>query len=218
MTLQRSAKILVSIVALSAATACVPEASNYTSAANLKRNEVQMVRMTHPVRFASDGSLSEAETGRIHQFLNQNGVRYGDILSLDAGDDGDSERYATVHEALSKRGLKLDPRTVVAGSVPPMGTAVLVIDRYVVSIPDCNNTGQDTEDDWANQRSPNYGCSNQALLGLMVANPQDLVKGQNDDGPNARAATTAVTTHGEKAGTGQAPETGGGLSAGASGR
>ena len=215
MTLQRSAKLLVSAVALTAAAACVPDAANYSSAENLKRNEVQMVRLTHQLRFSADGTLTSAETAGLNQFLNQNGIRYGDILSLDVGDIDGGNWQSTVHQTLLARGLKLDPRTVVSGPVPPIGAAVLVVDRYVVSLPDCNNNAQEPSDDWANQRSPNYGCSTQALLGLMVANPQDLVQGKNDDGPNAKAATTAVETHAARAGTGQAAKSGGGVSAGA---
>jgi type IV pilus biogenesis protein CpaD/CtpE len=46
--------------------------------------------------------------------------------------------------------------------------------------------------DFSNALTSNYGCANATNLGLMVANPTDLVSGQPYSGPEAQPAAAAV--------------------------
>lgn len=52
--------------------------------------------------------------------------------------------------------------------------------RYVATAPECGNWSQDLGDDEKNLPYPNFGCSTQRNLALMVANPRDLVKPRSE--------------------------------------
>jgi pilus assembly protein CpaD len=196
-------RALVSVIALVSVSACVPSAAQYSGAANEKRNEVRMVRLTHAVEVAGGSKLGVNAAAGLDLFLAENSIGYGDSLSLDAGDEpaGDNDRAAIANH-LRGRGLLLGNQQTIAGVMPAAGTIVLVVDRYVVTTPNCNDWSNKSKPNYANAESAAFGCSTRAILGQMVANPRDLVRGQEDDGPNAAAATNAVGSYVDGAGTG----------------
>ena len=57
----------------------------------------------------------------------------------------------------------------------PANTLLVVVERYVVTPPDCPNWTKSSSDDHDNSQTSNFGCSTVTNLGLMVANPRDLV-------------------------------------------
>jgi len=187
----RAGAILASLVL---AAACVPKSAQFTGVAPQKRNEVQMVRMTHEVRFnPTTGEMLTGEANRIDSFLSSIRFGYGDTVSLDVGDGPvPANRWRAVNAHLNQRGIWLEDRAPISGAAPRPGSAVLVIDRYVVSAPNCSDWGQNLSVNWSNGQSPNFGCSTTTLLGLMVANPRDLIHGQPDGGPVGEAATDAI--------------------------
>lgn len=196
-------RAMVSVIALVSVSACIPSAAQYSGAANEKRNEVRMVRLTHVVDMAGDNQLNADAAAGLDLFLSENGIGYGDSLSLDAGDNpaGDNQR-AAISNHLRGHGLLLGNHQTIAGAMPAAGTIVLVVDRYVVTTPNCNDWSMNSKPNYANAESSAFGCSTRAILGQMVANPRDLVQGQEDDGPNASAAGNAVGSYVDGAGTG----------------
>lgn len=202
MYMKNTLKIMISTIALAATSACIPEAGNYTGVATPKRNEVQMVRLTHVIDFGADQELGENAASSLDMFLAQYAVGYGDVVSLDAGDEAHQGWREALDAHLISRGLRLDNRTVVSGPMPAVGTAVVVVDRYVVTTPACNDFSQQISPNPGNARSPNYGCSTQALLGLMAANPRDLIQGGIEGGPNSESSSSALKTYRQRAGRG----------------
>lgn len=201
--LRATVKVVVSAIALVSVSACVPSEAQYSGAASEKRNEVRMVRLTHSIEVSDTRYLSaEAITG-LDRFIVENRVGYGDTLSLDAGDAaaGDKDRKA-IRSQLLKNGLRLDPNPTIAGALPAEGTVVLVVDRYVVTTPNCSDWSMKSKPNYANAPSPNFGCTSRAILGQMVANPRDLIQGQEYDGPDGSAAANAVETYLNSAGSG----------------
>ncbi len=196
-------RALVSVMALLSVSACIPSAAQYSGAANEKRNEVRMVRLTHAVDVAGGKKLGVAAAAELDLFLNENSIGYGDSLSLDAGDGpaGDDDR-AAIAKHLRGHGLLLGNQQTIAGAMPVAGTIVLVVDRYVVTTPNCSDWSMKSKPNYANAETSAFGCSTRAILGQMVANPRDLVQGQIDDGPNASAASNAVGSYVDGAGTG----------------
>lgn len=196
-------RAMVSIIALVSVSACVPSAAQYSGAANEKRNEVRMVRLTHVVDVAGDSELSAGAAASLDLFLRENGVGYGDSLSLDAGDEaaGDQD-HGAIASQLRKHGLLLGNQPTIAGVMPAEGTIVLVVDRYLLTTPNCNDWTMNSKPNYANAESSSFGCTTRSMLGQMVANPRDLVQGQDEDGPNGSAASNAVETYVTGAGTG----------------
>jgi pilus biogenesis lipoprotein CpaD len=54
----------------------------------------------------------------------------------------------------------------------------VVLERYVVTLPACPDWSRESGTDFANLPHSNFGCASQANLGLMVAEPRDLVRGR----------------------------------------
>ena len=52
----------------------------------------------------------------------------------------------------------------------------LVLERYLVTLPACPDWSRESGTDFANLPHSNFGCATQANLGLMVADPRDLVR------------------------------------------
>lgn len=185
------------IASLALAAGCVPKSAQFTGVAPQKRNEVQLVRLTHDVRFdASTGELLPGEAARMDSFLNSIRIGYGDAVSLDLGDGPvGANRWRAVNSHLNQRGIWLEDRAPISGAAPRVGSGVLVVDRHVVTAPDCMDWSQDLSTNWANGQSPTFGCSTTTMLGLMVANPRDLIRGRPASGPVGEAATAAIESN-----------------------
>ncbi len=54
----------------------------------------------------------------------------------------------------------------------------IVLERYVVTPPPCPDWSRRSGHDYSNQPHSNFGCATETNLGLMIANPRDLVKGR----------------------------------------
>lgn len=176
--------------------ACVPSLAQYSGTSELKRNEVTMVRLKHTVNFDSGMALDAVEQAAIEDFLALNRVGYGDVLSLDLGDVGDPDemvnQWYAVYEYLKTHGIHLQPEAPITGAAPASGSGILIVERYIVSIPVCEQYADGPDPNWANATSPWYGCTTTALLGLMIADPADLIDGNPEAPPDAEKMAKAI--------------------------
>ena len=192
-TLAKTAS-LASAIAM-ALSGCFPTAANYTGASVIKRNQVELVRLTHPIRFDGTAGIDAIEAADLRAFVERHELGYGDSLALDMGAGVTADHRAAVAEQLRYYGLPLGQAVPMAGAVPDAGQAVLVVDRYIVAVPPCPNFGQETRRNYANAESISYGCADAQNLGHMIANPRDLIEGQDGGQSTARQATKGVAAH-----------------------
>jgi pilus assembly protein CpaD len=54
----------------------------------------------------------------------------------------------------------------------------LVLERYLVTLPPCPDWSRQSGTDFSNLPHSNFGCATQTNLGLMVAEPRDLLHGR----------------------------------------
>lgn len=177
--------------------ACVAPLAQYTSSSSeLKRNEVSMVRLKHTVNFDSGTALGATEQAAIEDFLAVNQVGYGDVFSLDLGDVGDpnvlADKWYAVHEYLRTRGIHLEAEAPITGAAPTNGSGVLIVERYIVSTPVCERFADGPDPNWGNAPAPWFGCTTTAMLGLMIADPADLIYGNPDAPPDAEKAAKTI--------------------------
>lgn len=176
--------------------ACMPSLAQYSETSELKRNEVSMVRLKHSVSFDSGSGLDAMERAAIEDFLALNRIGYGDILSLDLGDAGDpnamADKWYAVYEYLMEFGIHLQPEAPITGAAPATDSGVLIVERYIVSTPVCEKFADGPDPNWANATSPWFGCTSTSLLGLMIADPADLINGNPDGPPDAEKAGKAI--------------------------
>lgn len=152
----------------------------------------------------SDDGLSPTEQGRLSGWLDSLEVGYGDHVAIAM-----DENYVTpamrdgVAEVLSKRGMLVEEDTSAQAGRAPYGSVRLILRRAIASVPGCPDWRRKQESDMDGGLSANFGCATNGNLAVMVADANDLVRGQalNSD---LRTATsnTAIKVYREKAPTG----------------
>ena len=71
-------------------------------------------------------------------------------------------------------------------------TVDVVVRRYVVTLPACPDFTDAPGRTWNNTVSRNWGCANAINLGMMVANPGDLVRGRPGTRRDGEFAVLAI--------------------------
>lgn len=156
------------------------------------RNEVTATTAETEVRFRPGGygMMAADEAGRLDDFLRSNAVSPSARVTLWA--QGTGAAAAAVRDRLIGYGIR--PANIVvypAGSGDRTGVQVvrLQLEQYQVRVPECG--------DWRPQASsesatPGFGCATVQALGLMVADPKDLVVGQRATGVDAQPQVGAM--------------------------
>jgi len=192
--------LLAAIAGLLAACAPTLQDSQWTGAEAPKENKVLYLRQTHDVRFeAGTDALSPAEQQRLAAFVAREDVGRSDEISLAAGDDGREQTLASRRAAAVAgylRGLNLKPESD-ATSTAPADRVTVSVGRYVVVPPNCPDWRKPSADDPANSPSSNFGCATVTNLGLMVADPRDLVSGKAPSESDAEYNALAVQRYRE---------------------
>lgn len=175
------------------------------------RSEVSMVRIAHSIVPEKDGdtSLSVQTIATLTVFLDGNSVGYGDTLLVDQGPELNSDRVEALVAFLKKRGHAIGETDGIFGELPVDGGMTLYIERYVAELPQCPNWSQDSSYNPNNANMPNLGCATTSSLDAAVANPHDLIDGQ-DGGSSSKAAIKAAQRHQATAGSGATPAGGAG--------
>lgn len=193
--------IIVALSCMIFATGCSNgNLSNYTGVEPQNRNEVEMVRIPYNIRYnAEEASISNAEIAKLNLFLSSSNIIYGDEFSMDFPLDRygnlselDGERLAYTSNLLKDSGLYLSATLTPYGMEPSPNTGRLLVSKYVVTIPDCGDWTQPSTPNYQNAPLANLGCASQANLGLMVANPRDLIIGAEGGAPNSERTAGAV--------------------------
>ncbi|MBV9522023.1 MAG: hypothetical protein JO010_04480 [Alphaproteobacteria bacterium] len=165
-----------------------------------KTNKVELARLSHTVRFEPNAAkLSPAETSRLDGFLETADLVAGEhvYLSSPRADSMASAREAVLRRILVHRGIEAEP---IKNTETPLGgpgadTVTIQLDRYVVTPPDCPNWSKPTGGDPTNSVDSNFGCANATNLGLMVANPRDLLAGRQAGPADAEPALRGIQNY-----------------------
>jgi len=187
--------------------ACAPSMGpqqnlGWIEASSPKQLEVDRAEYRHSVYFPTDRStIPASERARLLSFLET--VRPGgrDSIRLEGhADERASELYNLELAASRAEGVEallgevglgdLHVTTVAYGeavpAVPSTGPAAwrlnrrveLILERHLVTLPACPDWSRQSGTDFSNQPHSNFGCATQTNLGLMVAEPKDLVRGR----------------------------------------
>lgn len=148
--------------------------------------------------------LGPAEQGRIADWFETLDVGYGDRISIEDPDPyGGGERREAVAAIAARYGLLLADRApVTAGQIAP-GTMRIIVSRTEAAVPNCPNWEGRSNGDFAGSTMTNFGCAVNANLAAMVADPEDLVRGQQaDPSSDPRTTTRAIGAYRDAAPTG----------------
>jgi len=187
-----STKAFASALILLLLGGCATDTMRQDGSAKTARNEVEMVRLSHSVETSDETGLSKTDRADMARFLADIQAGYGDTVSLVAGAGVSESARAAISDVVMRRGLRLSAPPASIGSMPESGEAVLVVDRYVVTPPQCPNTVMHASRNYANAPSPQHGCANVINLGQMVADPRHLLAGTGDHSPVTEKATQGI--------------------------
>jgi len=150
---------------------------------------------------APGGSLPSSEAGRLDGWFRSLQLGYGDSIYVDGPDARDAK--VDVARVAGRYGMLVSNGSpVTTGAIQP-GTVRVVVSRTSASVPGCPNWSVPSQPSLGNASMSNYGCSVNANLAAMVANPEDLVHGREGSGVgDTLTATKAVETYRKAAPTG----------------
>lgn len=160
--------------------ACAPQASHWSTVEAPRENTITLVRLSHHVQFrANEDRLNPTESYRLATFIRDRSVGYGDqILLLNGGGPMAQRRTEAVASVFARGGLKVVRDVEIEGVTPAPNEVRVLVGRHVVTPPNCPNWSKRADDDFGNTGSSNIGCATTTNLGMMIANPSDLVHGE----------------------------------------
>ncbi|MGI9421463.1 MAG: CpaD family pilus assembly lipoprotein [Geminicoccaceae bacterium] len=204
----RASKLACLAFATLALAACAPGSTDmdpalgWLEAGSPKKVEVDRAQYRHIVYFGTDrDDLTGREQDRLIAFLravqptDSDAVRVeghaderaSDLYNLDLA----SRRMAAIEHFLNDQGIgRLELQASAFGERAPADPGdgerawrrnrrvEIVLERYLVTPPACPDWSRESGVDYANKPHTNFGCATEANLGLMIADPRDLVRGR----------------------------------------
>lgn len=150
-----------------------------------------VVQRSDYVLDVSGSGLDPAEAVRVAQWFDAIGLGYGDRIGID-NSVGAPSSNRDIAAIVGRYGLFVsEGAPVTQGAIAP-GNVRIVVSRSTASVPGCPDYSQYSHPNFTASASSNYGCATNSTLAAMVANPEDLVKGQEARGSNAETAAKAI--------------------------
>lgn len=145
--------------------------------------------------------LDYGEEKRLAGWFQSLEIGYGDRVSVDAPDYDSAARDAVAAQANRYGILLADGAPVTAGSIPA-GHVRVVVSRVTASVPGCPDWSRPSQPEYGNANMSNYGCATNSNLAAMIANPEDLIRGQSSSTSDPSTAAKAIRTFRTKPPTG----------------
>lgn len=154
---------------------------------------------------ADGGGLASGENERLAAWFSSMELGYGDRVSID-DPSANSETREAVAALAARYGLLIaDTAPVTAGQVTP-GAARVVVSRTSATVPGCPDWSRPSDPELEGSTMSNYGCASSANLAAMVANKEDLIRGQDPIGSaDASTAGKAIRSYRDRPPTGAQP-------------
>lgn len=131
---------------------------------------------------AQGGSLPTQEQRRLAEWFQAMDLGYGDRVSVDDPAGRNVVVKSAIEAAASRHGLLVgDVAPVTNGQIAP-GTIRVVVTRTTAEVPGCPDWKTKLEMNYRNATSSNYGCAVNSNMAAMVANKEDLVRGEPGSG------------------------------------
>ncbi len=179
----------------------LPNVEDWSIVPKPRQVKVNQVQYSHEIAFdSSNAELSGKEGERIIAFLSNAAAARKDRFYLVSGHAEvpaslSEARKVAVAEYLSGLGAQTSfLSSDFAVKSPARDTVNLIIRRQVVSLPGCPDwSGELTT--YNNVQSSNWGCATASNLGLMVAEPGDIVHGRDEGYADGEYAATSINNY-----------------------
>lgn len=161
---------------------------------------VSQAAYVYDVQAGSGGGLTPSEVIRLNDWFVSIGLGYGDNIALVT----DSGYYSPalrddVADVVARHGLLVSEDSSAEAGQAPTGSVRLIVRRATATVSGCPDWSAKQENNMSLATSSNFGCGVNSNWASMVANPEDLVRGQSTDS-DLRTATSnrAISTYREK--------------------
>jgi len=150
--------------------------------------------MTYEVHGNGAGTLLPAEGIRLDRYVDEFAAAGHGAIVIETppahGPDGDGLAMAVAGRAV-ERGLAASE--VVVRVAPEMqGPVRLSYELYAVQIPECRGWYENSAFNPSNNTHLNFGCATQRNLGMMVADPADLISPAGTGGTQDAQRAAAI--------------------------
>lgn len=176
--------------------ACGDSAPEFSPADSPKTNRVSVVREEHVVRFAHGrADLDSAERARLSDFLMRQASNDGALVSIgpSTGPSGIvASRERSLRAVLAQRGYRQVDAIHTGSDTGGANQATVSVNRYVVTTPRCPDFSKPSEYNYTNTTYSNFGCANAHNLGVMVADPADLMRGRPEGAQDGTQAVLGI--------------------------
>ena len=158
-----------------------------------KTLRVDQVAYNHVVQLPKhQNQLSQDEARRLQRFVWRTGADDQHRIHVITRSGATSQR-AVVLDALAE--LTRKPSSIEFG-IDDQALAVdeihVTVEQYAVTLPACPDFTSSISDNHNNQVHSNWGCATATNLGLMVANPEDLISGRGRVAGDGEALTLGI--------------------------
>jgi pilus assembly protein CpaD len=164
-----------------------------TSMYSVHQPVVERTNYAIDVNIDGNSGIPVSEQRRVGEWFDALKLGYGDRIAIDYGDNYASAGAQRAISGLAdKYGMLLgDTAPVTVGNVAP-GTVRIVVTRSKASVPSCPDMHKTTEANYNASNSSNYGCATNTNLAAMIADPEDLVRGQETAQMDTNTGSKAV--------------------------
>ncbi|WP_449471299.1 CpaD family pilus assembly protein [Sphingobium chungangianum] len=158
---------------------------------------------TFDVQAGPDGAIAPSEARRLDDWFASIGLGYGDQVAIVTDAYYSPELRESIADVVARHGMLVGEDSSAAAGSAPAGSVRLVVRRATARVPGCPDWSSKKETESQLGATSNYGCAVNSNLAAMVANPEDLVRGQSSES-DLRTATSnrAISTYREKTPTG----------------
>ena len=177
-----SVRYLCLVLGMMSVSACDYRTTQWTPTESPKKNRVSWAEYHHPVYFTgSSVKLTKGESDALDRFLARVAKGDGVHVYLATG-SADPSTLITQRETSLARYL-MDggyPVSRIRANRPVSSrpnTVRVTVGRYIVTPPNCPDWSKNPAGDSFNRETSNFRCANVTNLGLMIADPQALIRG-----------------------------------------
>jgi pilus assembly protein CpaD len=151
-----------------------------------------------------NGSLTEGESQRLAAWFDTLRVGYGDRISVDDPSPyGGAASREAVASVAARYGLLLNESAPVTTGTVQAGMVRVVVSRMSASVRGCPDWSRQSQPEYEASTTSNHGCATNSNLAAMIANPEDLIRGQTGS-TDQRVSSKAIKTFRDKEPTGAA--------------
>jgi len=181
---------------------CAGQPNENRSLYSTKQPVVERTNFVLDVNSGS-GGLSVPEQARLDDWFETLDLGYGDRIAIDDPIGSPATKDA-VAEIAGRYGLLVaDGAPVTQGQLRP-GTTRVIVTRSSAYVPGCPDWAGRGNYNYSNATNDGYGCAINGNLAAMVANPEDLIHGQEGTGETViMTSVKAIESYREKAPTGE---------------